>query len=106
VAQLSTLGNMSSTHLFLKAGACLCALIGVWSILVIAHLTSQVTSASEVLVLILPIIYALLAFVPFLAVIYPRLKTPRTSVLVSVSLVEILVFVLFLCAIYFLRAAA
>jgi hypothetical protein len=39
------------------------------------------------------------AFVPFIAFVYPGLKTPRKSVLVSVSLLEILVLVLFLYAI-------
>jgi hypothetical protein len=100
------LGSVSSTKVFQQAVACLCALIGAWSIMVTAELAEEVTSKSQAFVLVPVIIYALLAFVPFFAFVYPRLKTSRKSVLLSVSLIEILVLGLFLWAILFSRAAA
>ncbi len=97
---------MSTTTIFQKAGACLCALIGVWSILIVIHLAGQISSREQVLILIPFAAYGLFAFVPFAAFIYPRLRTPRKSVAVSMSVVEILVVGLFLWAILFLHAAA
>jgi len=106
VAQLSTLGSMSATKTFQQVGAWLCAFLGVWGAAVSVVLARQVTSKSQVLILIPFIFYTLLAFVPFVAFIYPRFKTTRKSVFLGVSLLEILVFGLFLYVILFLRAAA
>ena len=99
---------MITANILQKAGAYLCALIGVWSILVVAHLAGEVSSWADVHVLILVpfAAYGLFAFVPFAAFIYPRLKEPQRSVYVRISLVEILIVGIFLWAIFFLRAAA
>jgi len=92
---------MSAKKTFQQIGAFLCALIGIFSIVVTAELAPRATSRSDKLFLIPLIIYTLLAFVPFIAFVYPRLKTPRKSVWVSMSLLELLVLGLFLYAILF-----
>lgn len=93
---------MSATKTFEQVGALLCALIGIFSIVVTAGLAPEVTTRSDTIFLILLIIYTLLAFVPFIAFVYPGFKMPRKSVSVSVRLLEILVLGLFLYAVLIL----
>jgi hypothetical protein len=101
-----TCKSLSTANILQKAGACLCASIGVWRILVVAHLTSLASSLEDIVVLIPFTSYGVFAFVPFVAFIYPRLRAPRKSVTVSVSIAEILIIGIFLWAILFLHAAA
>ena len=90
---------MSGTKIFQQVGAWICALIGAFSILIVVMTLRQNAVGSDALALIPISIYALLAFVPFLAFVYPRLKTPRKAFSLSVSVIEILVLGLFLLAI-------
>lgn len=96
---------MSAPKTFHEIGAWLCAFLGAWCVWLNIVFARQVASMTEALMLIPFILYALLAFVPFIVFVYPRFTTARRLVFWSVSLLEIVVFGLFLCAMLFLGAA-
>ena len=73
-------------------------LIGGLYIVVTTQLLFPVSYVSALQALVL-IIYTLTAFVPFIVFIFPRLKSPRKSVLLGVAVIEIVVPGLFLWSI-------
>jgi hypothetical protein len=105
VAQLFSLGSMSNSKLFLLIGAFVCGLIGAYIAVMAAVgiVTQPIRSLHDLLIAGYLVIYALLAFVPFCAFIYPRFKTSRKSVFVGSAVIEVLVLAFFLCAILFPR---
>jgi hypothetical protein len=83
--------------ILLQIGACLCALVGAYGLAVIAiPLFTVHRIGANALVVVAFITYSLLAFVPFGAFVYPRLKSPRKSVSFGVAMLEILVVGIFL----------
>ncbi len=81
--------------IFLILGACICALIGVLYSVITTYLLFKTAFYRIVDALIL-ISYTLLAFVPFAALVYPRLRARRKSVYFGAALIEFLVLGLFI----------
>jgi len=94
---------MSGIRILLQFGAYVCLLLGAYCTvcLVVMLSTRRIETGSNALGLLLFIIYTLLAFVPFIAFVYPTSKTTRKPVFVSAALIEVLVLGLFLCQILF-----
>jgi hypothetical protein len=59
-------------------------------------MATQHMSRGDVLVLIALLFYAPLAFGPFIVFVYPKLKTPRKSVSIVASVIEVLLVVMFI----------
>ena len=92
---------MNATTPLLQVGAGLCFLIGLLYSVVTAQGLFDGAFYSRLDALIL-ISYTLLAFVPFVAFIYPKLKTHRKPVFLGMAAVEIAILGLFLWNILFL----
>ncbi len=84
------LNGLSDTKFLLQIGACLSVLIGAPYSVVTARLLFPTPSVSWLQALFL-ITYTLLAFLPFIAFVFPGLKTPRKPVVLSAAVIEILV---------------
>ena len=91
---------MSDSKLFLLIGAIICTLIGVYigGMTAFGLFTQQIRSVHDFFVAGCLVVYALLAFVPFCAFIYPRIKATRKLVFFGFVVIEILVLALFLWA--------
>jgi len=76
---------MSDSRLFVLVGAFICALIGLYIgvMAAIGVVTQPIRSSHDLLVAGYLVSYALLAFVPFWAFIFPRCKTSRKSVFIG-----------------------
>ena len=90
-----SLGMTEGSKLLLQIGAWPSAVVGALYCLAIPRLFLPVPRVSFTYALF-HISYTLAAFVPFFVFIFPGLKSPRKSVILSVAVVEILVPGLFL----------
>jgi integral membrane sensor domain MASE1 len=89
---------MSDSKLFLLIGAFICALIGAYIAVMagVGIFTQPIRSWHELFIAGYLVIYALLAFVPFCAFVYPRFRTSRRSVFVGAAVIEVLVLAFFI----------
>jgi len=85
---------MSDSKILLQIGACFCVLIGALYTVLTVQFLFPTPSVSALQALFL-IIYTLVSFVPFAALVFPGLKTPRKSVFWAVLVIEALVLGLF-----------
>jgi hypothetical protein len=80
--------RMFAIKIFLQAGAWICALIGLF---IMVEISVLLFACSFTLLLIPPLVFSLLAFMPFIAFVLPKEKPPRKLVSLSIALIEILI---------------
>jgi hypothetical protein len=87
---------MSLPKILLQIGAYLCLPIGVLYTVAATHFVIDGSIyRGDALVTAIMAAYALIAFLPFVIFVFPKIKTPRTSVFYSVGLLEIFVLMIF-----------
>jgi hypothetical protein len=98
---------MSAGKIILKVGAWLSGFIGLYGLTSVAVLVFgkrvPIQSGSDAITLVLSVNCTLVAFIPFLAFVYPTFQTPRRLLVWSAAVIEILILGAFLWLIFYPR---